>query len=133
MESERPRRRYVWGCLATAVAGLLALVVAYWFETGYLPVRKFDAAAWRQVQRSDDKTRIQMVESLRWSGRLDGLTRSEVVALLGPPNDDGYSTHDWEMVYWLGPERSLMSIDSEWLVIRLGKDGRVSEYTLARD
>jgi hypothetical protein len=56
-----------------------------------------------------------------------------VVALLGRA-DDTRNFSDWDFVYLLGPERGLLfSIDSEWLVIRFGPDGRVSEYEVARD
>ena len=73
-----------------------------------------------------------MVEWLVRSGRLDGLTRPQLLALLGPPSGAGYFT-DWDLVYWLGPERGWFGIDSEWLVIRLGPDGRVAEYEIARE
>jgi hypothetical protein len=52
--------------------------------------------------------------------------------LLGEPSDEGYF-REWDFVYWLGPERSYMGIDSEWLVVRLGRDGRVTEYRIVRD
>jgi hypothetical protein len=127
-----PRRRYGWGCLASVAAVLVAIAVAYCFRTGYLPMRTFDAVAWRQVQRADDETRLQMVESLLRSGRLNGLTRAQAVALLGPPDGGDYFS-DWDLVYWLGPERGMIRIDSEWLVIRFDQHGRVSQYKVARD
>ena len=37
------------------------------------------------------------------------------------------------MVYWLGDERGYMSIDSEWLVVRLDGEGKVAEYRIVRD
>lgn len=40
---------------------------------------------------------------------------------------------DWKFVYWLGPERGLMSIDSEWLVIRMGPDEHVADCRIVRD
>lgn len=40
---------------------------------------------------------------------------------------------EWDLVYWLGPERGFYSIDSEWLVVRLGPEGRVSDCQLVRD
>jgi hypothetical protein len=120
------------GCLAVAAATITGVVLAYYFHTGWLPVRSFDPAAWRGVERDDDEARLQMIGSLLRSGRLRGLTRSEVVALLGSPDGGGYFGH-YDLVYRLGPERGIIRIDSEWLVVRLGRDGRVSEYRLARD
>ncbi len=121
-----------WGCLLVAVVALGAITVACGFEAGYLPTRAFDAITWRSVQRSDDATRLQMVESLIRSGKLNGLTHEQVVRLLGPDCDCDYFD-DWDLVYWLGPERGLIRIDSEWLVIRFGQDSRVSNYELRRD
>lgn len=59
-------------------------------------------------------------------------SRAQVVALLGePPRTDYFSSYD--LVYWLGPERSAISIDSEWLVFRLDTSGRVVEYRVVTD
>ena len=63
---------------------------------------------------------------------LDGKTRIQVTEMLGEPPKTDYFT-EWEMVYWLGPERGFMSIDSEWLLIKFTSDAIVSEYRLARD
>ena len=79
--------------LATAVL----LVVGYGFTTGYLPIRPFDAVQWRQVQTADNHVRLRMVEWLVRSGKLNRLTRAEVVELLGPP-DGGRYFRDWDFV-----------------------------------
>ena len=73
-----------------------------------------------------------MIEPLIMSGRLDGVTQPEVIALLGPSDDTNYFK-EWDFVYWLGPERSFMSLDSEWLVIKIGPTGRVVEYRVVSD
>jgi hypothetical protein len=111
---------------------LALLLIGYGFGAGYLPIRPFDAALWRQVNTADNPVRLNMVEWLVRSGRLDGLTRSQVLELLGQP-DGGPYFREWDLVYWLGPERGLMGIDSEWLVLRIGSDGRVAEYRVVRD
>ena len=108
------------------------LVVGCGFVTGYLPVRPFDSALWKDVRTADNHVRLSMVEWLVRSGRLDGLARPQVMELLGPPNGDSYF-REWDLVYLLGPERGLFSIDSEWLVVRFGADGRVAEYDVVRD
>lgn len=61
-----------------------------------------------------------------------GLDRPAVVALLGDPDDTPYF-RNYEMVYFLGPERSYFAIDSEWLVLKLTPEGRVSEAKLVTD
>jgi hypothetical protein len=55
-----------------------------------------------------------------------------VVALLGEPRRTRYF-RQYDLVYWLGPERGMISIDSEWLVLRLDKRGRVTEERLVTD
>lgn len=73
-----------------------------------------------------------MVDDLLRSNILRGKTRADVIALLGDPTQTDKWT-DWDLVYWLGPERSyIAAIDSEWLVVRLADD-RVVEARLVRD
>ena len=134
LATDRPvGKRRLWGCITFALAALVAVVVFYAFDAGYLPVKSFDATRWREAAASDNPpVRLQMIDSLMRSRRIDNLTRSQVDALLGPPNGDGYFA-DWDLVYWLGPERGWMRIDSEWLVIRFGPSGRVTEYRIVRD
>ena len=125
-------RRQLLGCLAALLLVLVVAVVGCAFQLRYLPIRPFDAETWRQPQAPDSTVRLSMIEWLVRSGRLDGLTRPQVVALLGPPTDSGYF-EGRDLVYLLGPERGLFGIDSEWLVIDVGPDGRVAEYEIARD
>jgi hypothetical protein len=73
-----------------------------------------------------------MADWLVGSGTLRGKTRQDVITLLGEPSDEGYF-RKWDLVYWLGPERGYFSIDSEWLVLRLGRDDRVIECRIDRD
>lgn len=120
------------GCGALVLLAAVALPITCAYEMGYLPVRSFDAQLWRESTRYGDTARVEMVDSLIGSGRLDGLTRSQVLDLLGPPSTDGYF-REWDLVYRLGDERGLFAIDSEWLVIRIGSGGRVSEYRIERD
>lgn len=129
---EGKSRRARIGCWLAALAVPLVLVATCAFVLGYLPIRPFDAERWRGVRRVDDHSRLHMVEWLVRSGQLDGLTRPRVTALLGPPDGGGYF-REWDFVYWLGPERGLFRIDSEWLVIRMGPDGRVADYRLVTD
>ena len=92
------------------------------------PGRVFDAAAWQ----ADPDDRGPMADRLLARGTLDGLTRKQVVELLGEPPDTDYF-RDWDLVYCLGMERGLFSIDSEWLLLRLGPDGRVAEARINTD
>lgn len=65
-------------------------------------------------------------------GLLFGKTKDDIVAMLGDPPETGYF-HDWDLVYWLGQERGFIGIDSEWLVVRFGQDGFVTEYHIVHD
>jgi hypothetical protein len=95
---------------------------------------RFDAAAWRdeELVRGPRAVRGCMVDALLAEGRLTGRPREAVVALLGEPRPTGYF-REYDLVYWLGPERGFMSIDSEWLVMRLDRGGRVREAGLVTD
>ena len=108
------KKRRLWGCGIAILCMMIGSTVGYGFLTGYLPIRPFDADLWRQGMQSHTAVRLHMIEPLMRSRNLDRLTRSQVVSLLGPPSNDGYFA-DWDLVYWLGPERGLMRIDSEWL------------------
>ena len=94
----------------------------------------FDAANWRANARADPMypARLTMVDDLLARGLLERATRDSVTRLLGPRDSTSYF-QEWELVYWLGPERGLIRIDSEWLVIAFGADDRVSAARIVTD
>lgn len=98
--------------------------------------RSFDSALWRAKPADGDPEwplRLRMVDDLVSSKALDGCTRREVESLLGP-DDETDKWEEWDLVYWLGPERrGLFRVDSEWLVLRFGSDGRAAEYRIVGD
>ena len=123
--------RKALGCLAVICLVLLLGWVGGAFITGFLPLRFFDSADWKAASYWDG-TRVEMIEHLQWSGKLEGLSKTEVIALLGPETNTNYfSEHD--MVYTLGPERGWFSIDSEWLVIDFDRNGVVASYQVVTD
>lgn len=93
----------------------------------------FDSAVWKaSLVRQDDPIRLRMVDDLLRRYRLRGMREDELIALLGrPPKTDYFS--DYQIVYWLGPERGFISIDSEWLAVRVGPDQRVIDARIVRD
>ena len=95
----------------------------------------FDERVWRDksADAGDDwPTRLRMVDSLMDRRFLDGRTQPQVVELLGPA-DETSKWRDWDLVYHLGPERGLVRIDSEWLVIRLDSSRTVASYQIVAD
>lgn len=129
------KRRASWlGFVTLALLVAFGLVVAIGFaaELATDRGRPFDAVAWSDPARDRDDVRLGMADRLLADRALIGLTRAQVVAMLGEPAPTGYF-RDWDLVYRLGMERSYISIDSEWLVLRLGPDGRVAQARLVRD
>jgi len=94
----------------------------------------FDTSRWRGNARADPMypARLTMIDDLLERRLLEGATRDSVAQLLGPRDSTAYFG-DWELVYWLGPERGLIRIDSEWLVVAFGPDGRVTTARIVRD
>ncbi len=107
------------------VAGAIgALAVAAWSLT-------LCSVGARSAARPGWDSRWRNIDEAVGSGELVGLTRDEVVEAYGEPmTTDKF--REWDMVYWLGPERKAMSIDSEWLVIKLEGE-RVRKVEIARE
>lgn len=124
MIDQRPRqnRMRIYGVLAVA-SGLL---IAYWWFSG----SRFDSNAWKSVT-GNDASKLAMVDDLLARYQLVGMKRAEIDDLLGVPPDTPYFA-DSDYVYWLGPERGFISIDSEWLCIDF-KDDVVVDAKLMRD
>lgn len=121
------------------VFGLLAIVllvclsafgaIHYW-NTRPLP---FDRSIWNAEPAGiEDFRRHRMADWLLRRRSLMGLSRAQVVSLLGEPTVTSHF-RDFDLVYVLGNERGWMSIDSEWLLMRLDATGHVSTAELARD
>ncbi len=75
-----------------------------------------------------------MVDDLIESGQLDGLTEEQVIDLLGQPDDRSYfgETVNCDIYYYLGPERGF-GVDSDWLFITFGEDGKMERYWITSD
>ena len=139
-----PKHSRYW--IAGGLAVLVGTVAVVWLRPYYLlataPVpedrcpghEQFDAGAWRDTLQaySELAPRGCMVDDLLRRTKLVGMHRDEVVRLLGEPARTGYFDRG-DLVYWLGPERGLFSIDSEWLVMKLDRAGLVIEATIMTD
>lgn len=116
----------------TIAAGGLAIVGVVAVTAWWSAQREFDHVIWTDETQVRNGVRLEMADHLIAHGTLEGRTRSEIVDLLGEPPPTGYF-RDWDLVYWLGPERGFISIDSEWLVIRFDENDRVADNKIARD
>lgn len=112
------------GALALA-SFVLSAKVSAWTGKHY-PYKswdlKFDASEWikeKSRQTSDEQhisIRQKMIANLL-ENNLDGLTKEEVLKLLGEP-DKGASHWKADLVYHLGLEReNWLRMDDEWLLI----------------
>ena len=127
---------FALGWLAPPGAVLCLLLLMMWYsgELGdYVLTGRFDAEVWRAHAGAEfgDRTRLRMVDDLRASGRLDGLTREQALMLLGEPSQRFQGDDGW--IWWVGPERGFIVIDSTWLEVRFGPDGRVVSHRLTED
>jgi len=76
-----------------------------------------------------------MAHDIIRSRKLIGMSKENVVDLLGPPDRTGRYNRlepDVDLNYSLGPEKGYISIDNEWLTVRF-QDGKVSEVAVTRD
>lgn len=63
---------------------------------------------------------------------LIGKTKEEVITLLGSPAETEYFKEE-DNVYYLGAERGIISIDSEWLVIWFDGNEQAVKFELRTD
>lgn len=139
--AKKIKRQLAWtlAAIVTVPIGLFALAVAWLALTpahdDYVHRTRFEFSAWLAQSRDQTSlwpTQLRMVDDLVGTKRLDGLERGEVMSLLGP-GDQTDKWKDWDLVYWLGPERGFIRIDPEWLVVRFDRTGRVAAYRVVRD
>jgi len=115
-----------------AILVVAGLCIAYrFYQTRWAPAVQFTTAKWLAYADPRVGHRTAIVDDLLRDYELKGMTSAQIEQLLGPQSQtDMMRGHD--RVYWLGPERGWMSLDSEWLLVDF-KNGRVSSYELTRD
>jgi hypothetical protein len=130
--TRQTRRKWLWCGLATLILVSAAFLAALAWDSYQERLEAFDRELWRDPKMVEQGVRLKLADGLIARDELRGVSRAAVVEMLGEPPPPEYF-RDWDMVYRLGMERAWISIDSEWLVIRLGTDGRVIEYRIVRD
>ena len=132
VERKAPRRI---ADLVAAIAMIAAAIAAIYCKLEFAPV-SFDAKTWREAGTSSSSpataTRSRMADGLVQSGVLLGKSRGQIQRLLGA-STSSHKLRDYDLVYWLGPERGFMGIRTEWLVFRLDAKGQAAELKVVRD
>src|SRR4051812_37435725 len=91
----------------------------------------FIQSQWMDTTMARGKLAVRgcMVDDLLDQHELRGMTRVQVVSLIGEP-DTVRDLPEYDLVYWLGPERGLIGTDSEYLVMKLDKTMHVTSVEL---
>lgn len=90
---------------------------------------KFTTEKWIQNPRK----RSKLVDNLLSRYDLIGMSKEEIISLLGEDSgQEAYFKEENNFVYYLGDERGLISIDSEWLIIEFS-DGVVNKVEITTD
>ena len=126
-------------CLAVLLAA--AYVFLRWFmvppASSYGPQIAFDSTEWKRHPQapggpSDAHVRGQMVDSLHSGHQLVGMSRAQVLSLLGPPDPTpkraahiGAQETDW--YYFLGDRHTYLKLA---LVLTVSPDGKVTDCVL---
>jgi len=122
------------GVLGVALAFGGKLLIGQMLSGSKIALLGFDSAKWQAASKPDathNSVRLRMADSFLAGQQPIGKSRDKIVALLGKPDDTPYF-RNYDMVYYLGPERGWMSIDSEWLVFKLSNNV-VTEARLVTD
>ena len=112
-------RHIVFGFL---VLGIVFLGIKYKYE------HTFSTSRWIEYPRE----RVKMVDSLLEKHVLVGKSKEEIIGLLGNETENAYFKEVNNFVYYMGDERGLISIDSEWLVIEF-RNNVVIDAKIMRD
>ncbi|WP_331698091.1 outer membrane protein assembly factor BamE [Paenibacillus sp. IITD108] len=89
----------------------------------------FTIEKWLNNQHS----RVYIVDNLLKKYDFEQMTKDEVTKLLGTPPETNYFKGEDNIVYYLGDERGLISIDSEWLIFEFDENENVKSYEVRSD
>lgn len=125
-----------FGCVASVIllVALLILLRALFPTPPIKNPQPFDQQVWLANPKSEDKhpIRQRMVDDLLKRHDFSRSTLKDVEALLGPKTTTD-KFPDWDLVYWLGPERDSLPLDSEWLAFEFDEKGLVKKNKLVTD
>jgi hypothetical protein len=117
--------------LTVTAIGSIAVAAAVYWHLAHGPT-EFERSVWVRGETTSDSPRLRMADALLRSEVLLGKPRAEIEAMLGPPTSTD-KFRDSGLVYWLGPERGFISIDSEWLTLNFDQAGKVRDARIVTD
>jgi hypothetical protein len=114
-----------------AILGLAICSLLYLMPWSYIRSERFDAATWKAAEGKEcaNPVRQRMADYLLWRRQLDGMSRADVIEMLGNPQDSFVVAIGECLVYRTGAQRCFFPIDNEYLHIKL-QHGRVAEAFL---
>ena len=89
----------------------------------------FSLSKWNEEPRE----RIWMVDDLMSQYDFIGMDVLTLESIIGKATDTSYFEAPRRLIYYLGDERGLISIDSEWLVFDFSEEGVVTKVNIMRD
>lgn len=116
------------------LAGCLITIAILFYFFSAQNKYDFNSELWKKVgdvNSSGGSVRLKMVDGLLKNYSLVGMKKEQLNSLLGVPEKTNYFK-EYDYVYYLGPERSYFSVDSEWLGIKF-KNDLVSEVKILKD
>ena len=120
--------------LATFGAAGAVLTKAWTDATDCEPKTKcetlpFDPAQWKAYGTWTNPVRVKMIDDLPASYGVRGKTQAWIDEQLGTPETTHPLGDKCDYVYWLGPSRTLVATEFEWLCLSF-TDGIVVDATL---
>jgi hypothetical protein len=98
---------------------------------------KFDSDVWKSknsINRTSDgisERQKMLIDVLKL---IHNKPKSEIIILLGSGSDSEYfKSSGRDLLYILGPERSYISIDSEWLLLWFDENNILIKYEIRTD
>ena len=118
------RRTYIPFAILVFLVVCLILAACVWKYQ-----HTFTTEKW--LENPGERTKI--VDNLLENHALVGMTQEEILTLLGEDDAEyGYFSEENQWVYYMGMERGLISIDSEWLLLNF-QDGVVTACDITTD
>jgi hypothetical protein len=124
------------GLLVVAVFGAVGVVLTKgWTEATECEPRSkceklpFDSVGWKAYGDWSNPVRVKMIDDLSASYGVRGKTQAWIDEQLGTPEQTHPFGERCDYVYWLGPARTLVATEFEWLCLTLA-DGVVVDASI---